>query len=104
MRSRPGAMIFSLVASVVYTLAYYFDWSLFRYYLDDNSIHFDAQGAEAGPPILWYGWLATAALAGVVAGLIVPKRVAARLSPDLVWLLTAALIFAALMYEKRWFV
>ena len=103
MRSRPGAMIFSLVASVVYTLAYYFDWSLFRYYLGDNRIHFDVQGAEAGAPILWYGWLASAVLTGGIASLIVPRRLAARLSPDLVWLLSVALVVAALMYEKRWF-
>ena len=103
MKTQPRAMIFSLVASLTYTLAYYFDWSLFQYYLAVNRFHFSPQGAEAGPPILWYGWLATACLAGALAALIVPKRLAARLSPDLLWLVPAVLIVAALMYEKRWF-
>jgi hypothetical protein len=103
MKSHPRAMIFSLAACVVYTLAYYFELSLFRYYLGDNRIHFGVQGPEAGAPILWYGWLATAVLAGVIAAFAVPKRLAARLAPDLVWLVPAVLIFAALMYEKRWF-
>lgn len=103
MKTNPRAMIFSLTACVVYTLAYYFELSLFRYYLGDNRFHFGEQGPEAGAPILWYGWLAAAILAGGAAALIVPKRLAARLSPDLVWLVPAVLIFAALMYEKRWF-
>jgi hypothetical protein len=42
-------------------------------------------------------------LAGAIAALAVPKRLAARLSPDLLWLVPAVLIVAALMYEKRWF-
>lgn len=103
MKSHPRAMIFSLVACVTYTLAYYFDWSLFQYYVIENRFHVTPQSEAAGPPILWYGWLASAALAGAVASLIVPKRLAARLSADLLWLVPAVLIVAALMYEKRWF-
>lgn len=95
--------VFSLAGGLAYTLAYYFDWSLFQYYLAENRFHFVLQPESAGPPILWYGWLGSAVLAGGAAALIVPSRWAARLPPDLLWLTPSVLIFAALMYEKRWF-
>jgi hypothetical protein len=96
-------IVFSLAGSVAYTLAYYFDWSLFQYYLTDNRILFFGQGVGEGPPILWYGWLGTAVIAGAAAAVIVPPKLAARFPADLLWLLPCVLIFAALMYEKRWF-
>lgn len=97
-------IVFSLVAATAYTLAYYFDWSLFRYYLEDGRIVLlDWEGGE-GPPILWYGWLATAILAGGAAAAAVPPKLASKIPADLIWLLPLVLIFAALMYEKRWFI
>ncbi len=83
MKTQPRAMIFSLVASLTYTLAYYFDWSRFQYYLAVNRFHFSPQGAEAGPPILWYGWLGTACLAGALPAFIVPQRPPPPLSSPL---------------------
>ena len=102
MKTHGRLMVFLLVACVAYTLAYYFEWSLFQYYFAENSIGFREQGAS-GPPILWYGWLATAVLAGGAAASVIPKRWMARLLPDLLWLVPVVLIFAALMYERRWF-
>jgi len=97
-------MMFSLIGSIAYTLAFYFDWSLFQYDLATHSVHFLAHDTEAGPPlILWYGWLATAVLAGGVFAAITPSRLSARLLPDLLWLIPVVLIFAAVLYEKRWF-
>jgi hypothetical protein len=103
MKSHGRLMVFSLIACTGYTLAYYFDWSLFQYYLDEDRFHFSVQPASSGPPILWYGWLATAALAGGAFALIVPQRLLTRFLPDLVWLIPSVLIAAALMYEVRWF-
>jgi hypothetical protein len=96
-------MVFSLIACIAYTLAYYFDWSLFQYYLEENRFHFTVQPPSSGPPILWYGWLTTAVLAGGAIALIVPRRLLTRLLPDLVWLIPSVLIVAALIYEVRWF-
>ena len=96
-------IVFSLAAGIAYTLAYYFEWSLFQYYLTDNRVLFFGQGVGEGPPILWYGWLCTAVIAGAIAAALVPPKLAVRLPADLLWLLPCVLIFAALMYEKRWF-
>jgi hypothetical protein len=97
-------MVFSLIASIAYTLAYYFDWPLFRYYLDEGRLSFSAQPESAGPPILWYGWLVMAALAGLVIAIILPRPILARLPPDLLWIIPIASILAAFLYEMRWFI
>jgi hypothetical protein len=96
-------MVFSAAALIVYTLAYYFDWSLFQYYVAEGRFHFSALPDSAGPPILWYGWLATAGLAGIAIAFIMPRRLIAWLPADLVWLIPLVAVLAALMYEMRWF-
>jgi hypothetical protein len=96
-------MLFSLGATIAYTLAYYFDWSLFQYYVAEGRFHISPLPESAGPPILFYGWLATAALAGTAIALATPRKWIARLLPDLVWLVGFVTLFAALMYELRWF-
>jgi hypothetical protein len=96
-------MMFSLAGCIAYTLAYYFDWSLFQYYVAEGRFHISPLPETAGPPILWYGWLATAILAGLVVAVATPRSWLTRLLPDLVWLIPAAALFAALMYEMRWF-
>jgi hypothetical protein len=83
-------------------LAYYFDWSLFRYYLGTGTVALSAPAA-AGAPILWYGWLATAVLAGAAAAFLIPRSWSERLSPELAWLIPAITLLAAFMYELRWF-
>jgi hypothetical protein len=95
--------MFSVAACVAYTLAYYFDWSLFQFYVGDNSFHTGVQPVSAGAPILWYGWLATAVLVGAVVALLAPPRLVAPALPDLLWLIPAVAILAAFFYEKRWF-
>jgi hypothetical protein len=95
-------MVFSLTAATGYTLAYYFDWPLFVYDIGGGQVRFFAH-APNEPAILWYGWIATAALAGLAAAYAVPSRLIARILPDLLWLVPGVLVIAAIMYEKRWF-
>ena len=96
--------LFSLVACVAYTAAYYFDWPLFRYYLGNGSFSFATQPDSAGAPILWYGWLFMAALIGIVAAVILPRTTARRLPADLLWIIPFAATLAAALYEVRWFI
>lgn len=95
---------FSLTALFAYTLAYYFDWPLFRFYPASWQFSITPLPDSAGPPILLYGWLLIAALAGVLASIFVPRALAARMPPDLLWLIPIAAIAAAFLYELRWFV
>lgn len=102
-RIEPGrAMLFSVVAATTYVLAEYFNWPLFRYYLN-GGFHFAEQPQTAGHVIHWYGWIATAVLAGAVAAAIAPRRLAARLPADTTWMVLIALVTAVMVYERRWF-
>lgn len=96
--------VFSLAALIAYTLAYYFDWPLFRYYPASGQFSVTTLPDAAGPPILLYGWILTAALAGLIVCMLMPRALAARMPPDLPWLIPIAAIIAAFVYELRWFV
>lgn len=53
--------------------------------------------------MLWYGWVAAAILAGALAAFAIPRRWSDRLPLDLCWMVLAASLVAAMIYEKRWF-
>lgn len=95
-------MLFSAVAGIAYTLAEYFDWPLFRYYLAGGFSLTDLPDS-AGHVIHWYGWIATAVLAGAVAAALAPRRLLARIPADISWMVLIATMLAVLVYEKRWF-
>jgi hypothetical protein len=99
-----GRMIFSMVFAVSYALCFYFNWPMFAFYPQVGEFHLSPNlDTELGPPILWYGWLATAALAAAVGAVIVPRKLAGRLWPGLAWAVPGATIVVILIYEKRWF-
>jgi hypothetical protein len=54
--------------------------------------------------ILWYGWIATAALASAAIAFAVPRNVAERLWPGWAWIVPTGVVVATLIYERRWFV
>lgn len=95
--------IFSIVFGVFYTAAFFALWSPFRYYPMLNRFFLDAQGPEAGPPILWYGWISTAFVASAVVALIIPRRFADRLWPGFTWLVPAIVLVAIFVHEAHWF-
>jgi hypothetical protein len=100
---RERLLVFSLAATVSYTLAYYFNWPLLIYYPVAGEVRVLGQTAATGFPIFWYGWLASAAVIGTVAACVVPRRLAQRLPFDLSWIIAIVMIVAAVTYEKRWF-
>lgn len=95
--------IFSITFGIVYTLAFFFNVAAFKYYPLVHEFHIVDQSKTAGPPISWYGWIATALLVSLPLTLLIPRRWADRLSPTWAGLIPAALIFLVLVYEKRWF-
>jgi hypothetical protein len=95
--------LFSVIFTVSYTLCFYFNIALFKYYPLVAQFHLDAQPKTSGPPISWYGWLAVAALASVPVALIVPPAWGNRIPPTVAWLVPAIVLVAVLVYEKRWF-
>lgn len=95
--------VFSMVFGVVYFATFYFSWSPFLYYPEQNAFHLGPQIASAGPPILWYGWLAAAAVISAAVAAIVPGEWVRRCSPAVFWIVPALLLLLVFFYEKRWF-
>jgi len=99
------AMIFSLVFGVIYAFCFYYNWALFAYYPQVNEVHTSSQLVDTlGPPILWYGWMASAALIAGVSAFIVPRGLSDRMWDGWAWIIPGAVVVAILIYEKRWFV
>ena len=95
--------IFSIVFGIVYTLAFFLNVAVFKYYPLVHEFHIADQPKTAGAPISWYGWIATALMISVPITLVVPRRWADRLSPIWAGLVPTALVLIVLIYEKRWF-
>jgi hypothetical protein len=99
-----SAKIFTIVFGALYTLAFYVDISLFRYYPEVGQFHLQMT-PDIGPPILWYGWLAVAGLGSAAIAMLVPEKWADRLWPGWVWILPVIVVVVILVYEsKLWFV
>jgi hypothetical protein len=95
------ARLFSIVAVMAYTAAYYFNWPQLRYYVGAG---FDLTSPPPGGKIIfWYGWLGAAILAGAAAAFLTPEKLRRRLPADLGWMVPIAMVIAAILYEKRWF-
>lgn len=74
MRSHGRFAVFAVVFAVVYAAVYYFavdyNWPLFSYGPQTGQWLLLDHAASDGPTMYWYGWMATSAIAGAVAGLI----------------------------------
>ena len=99
----PALKIFSMLFGVFYMVSFYFDLALFRYYPEARQFHW-MRTDGIGVVILWYGWIVTSALASAAVAFAVPPRVAERLSPRWVWIVTALVVIVMLIYERRYFV
>lgn len=78
--------------------------ALFRYYPVLGGFRTEALPIEsAGPAILWYSWLLGGFVVASVASLLVPPRLADKLTDRWIWLVPTALLVGILIYERRWF-
>lgn len=62
--------IFAAAFAVIYVLAVEANWALFTYHPKLGEWGWLAQPTKSGPPMYWYGWLATSALGATTASLI----------------------------------
>ena len=91
-----------MLFGVVYLIFFYMDWSPFRYYPDARRFHLQITPQE-GPAILWYGWVAAAAVISAAIAAVVPRSLAERLRPDWVWVFPLVIVVLLFVYERRWF-
>jgi hypothetical protein len=92
-----------MLFGIVYLTSFYLDWAPFRYYPDARTFHLKATPQD-GPAILWYGWVAAAALVSAAVAALVPRQLAERLRPGWAWVVPLAIVILLLIYERRWFV
>jgi hypothetical protein len=98
-----SAQIFSMLFGIVYITCFFMDWSPFRYYPDPRTFHLRASPQD-GPAILWYGWVAAAAVVSGAVAFLVPRQMAERLGPAWAWIVPLLTVVGILIYERRWFV
>jgi glucan phosphoethanolaminetransferase (alkaline phosphatase superfamily) len=98
----PSFKIFSTFFGLVYAIVFYMEWALFRYYPETRAFHI-TQHRQDGPAILWYGWLAVAAIVSAALAFAVPRRMAERVPNEVVWGMQIALVVIMFIYEKQWF-
>ena len=94
------AIVFTAVFTVTYALAVWKNYALFTYHPAIYEWGLGVQKPKDGPAMYWYGWMATAGITGLVAGLLACTIPASRrLWPGLAWLvpLLAILFFAWLL-------
>jgi hypothetical protein len=96
------AIVFAVVYPIAYAISVWNNFALFTYHPALNEFGMGVQKAKDGPAMYWYGWMATSAIVGGIAGVVaclVPGRMAQRLWPGLAWLvpLGAMLFFAWLL-------
>ena len=102
-RRHPSAEMFSMLFGIVYLTCFYMDWAPFRYYPDVRRFHL-RMTPQDGPAILWYGWLAAAAVVSAAIAVSVPRRLAERMGPAWAWAVPLIIVALVLLYERRWFV
>jgi hypothetical protein len=95
--------VFSIVFGILYFLSFYYDLALFRFYPEVSQFTL-LRNDKLGVVILWYGWIATSAIASACIAFAVPRTIADRLSPGWAWIVPTAVVIGMLVYERRWFV
>ena len=100
--------VFSLLFGVVYMglfwLNEFYGIAFLRYYPVLGGFYNVRQPPEAaGPAILWYFWLFGALAVSLAVSFVVPRKWAERIPHTWVWLVSAALVLAIFVYERRWF-
>jgi amino acid permease len=101
--------------AVFYVVALKFDLALFTVYPSLGVVllgtHHSGDVADpavgfAAPAMYWYGWVATAALAALMTGLIavaLPARWAKGVWPAIVWVAPVAAMIACVYLTLPWF-
>ena len=99
------AIVFSLVAPILYVLCDLFSLPLFTFHPATNRVDFGwAPGRSGeGPAMYWYGWTATVLIGGMVLGwlaTLLPEKVINKIPLALLWLLPI-LAFIPLFWSLR---
>ena len=91
------AIVFAVTYAVAYVIAVEQNYALFTYHPAIEEFGFLVEPPREGPAMYWYGWIATAGIVALVAGVIaclVPEQMAKRLWSGWSWAVPVAAMFA----------
>ena len=94
--------VFAAVFAVLYVIAMELNWAVFTYHPRIMEFDIGTQPPRNGPAMYWYGWMTTAVLGGIVAG-IVARLALARKFPATLWLALGWLVPAGAMVVAVYF-
>ena len=108
--SRPLLVLFGVFAAVfavLYVFAMELNWAAFTYHPRLMEFELGTQPPRNGPAMYWYGWLTTAALGGLAAGLaamaVLTRQLSANLWLTMGWLVTAGAMLVAVYFMLPFF-
>ena len=102
--TRFSAATFTVAFCIAYVVVFAMNLPLFLYWpLHGDWTWGGAELQSAGPAMAWYGLMANAAVAAVLAAFIVPDALAVRLLGNRVWLFPVAAMGACLFLLRQFF-
>jgi hypothetical protein len=100
------ATVFAVVYAVVYVVALEHNYALVTYHPVLNQFGLLVEEPKAEVAMYWYGWMATAGIAALAAGVIaalVPKNVAQRLWSGWSWVVPVAMMVVVGYIHRGYF-
>jgi hypothetical protein len=100
------ATVFAVVYAVVYVVALEHNYALVTYHPVLNQFGLLVEEPKAEVAMYWYGWMATAGIAALAAGVIaalVPKSVAQRLWSGWSWVVPVAMMVVVGYIHRGYF-
>ena len=100
------AIVFAVVYAIAYVICVELNYALFSYHPAINQFGMGVQQPIDGPVMFWYGWMATAAIVALAAGVIacvLPQAVARRLWSGWSWVVPAGVMVAFCYLLRNFF-
>ncbi len=94
--------VFAAAFSVLYVIAMELNWAAFTYHPRPGIFEIGAKPPHNGPAMYWYGWMTTAALGALTAGVLAMVGLANLLSAK-VWLVIGWLVPVGAMAAAAYF-
>ena len=97
MSSRFNPLAFSVVFCIAYAVVFWLNVPLFLYYPQTGAfIWGHTPIPDSGPAMAWYGLMTDAGIAALVVSLVVPNRIAERMTRNRIWLFAVAAMLVCL--------